>query len=467
MALGYLEVTRSAPSVPLRVANLGDASAPNVNAVIQLPAGLQFAPPGGGSGGLSRMSDRLHAFMTFSATNSVEIDHWTCTINDALDTANCLIDAVEPGEVVASLAVNVTVGSGQALAENATTSYSVTAGGETVSYAVPTGLKDQSENFTDTFTGSGQLAATHFGAPLMGCAPGSSVDGQTCENVMAFSGNGALGRLDNNAWQMVPLNEAGGERNSATTSVTLPEGAVVKYAAVEWAANRTPFDSAFDGQLNQARIRVPGGEYVDLSADSTVTSYDNENRLYYQSRADITELVAAAGAGDYSLADIALAATRNMTVNGNYFGGFALTVVYEHPDLPQSHVAFFEGSDWVTTSNHPDFVFFTDKPAKITLGFVAWDGDRGSVNDRVDVGTGTGGGTTLTPFGWNGSNVTSAGDSGNAASSTAFGSRWSNTLGTDAKLFKALGVGAGKHVITMRGGDNYLMGTFTVTIVAD
>lgn len=465
-ALGYVEVPRTNPTVPLKVSVAGEDPADGVVAQIALPDGLTFAPPPGGSGRLSRMSERVHDYMAFVLTGQIEIDDWTCTYNDDRDIATCEIDELVPGDFATALPVLVGVPDNADLAVDATTRYTVEAGDQRVSYEVRTGVTASEENFDDVYTGEGRLGVAHVGGSVMGCPSAGQVSGTPCANVMSFAGNGAENKYNNNAWAMLPLNTAGGERNSGTTTVSLPEGAVVKYAAIEWSANRTTADRFFDGDIETARVRVPGGDYVTVSADATTTSTDNEGRIYYQSRTEITELVAAAGSGTYSVADIALAASRASGANGNYYGGFAITIVYEHESLPQSRVAFFDGSDWVMTSNSPDFTFFTDGPATVTLGFVAWDGDRGTVGDQVRIGTGTGGGTALTPWGWNGTAVVDQGDSGNAASSTAFGSPFANTLGTDAKLFKPLSVGAGKHVLLMTTtGDNYLVGTFTVTIV--
>jgi hypothetical protein len=241
----------------------------------------------------------------------------------------------------------------------------------------------------------------------------------------------------------------------------------VKYAAIEWVANRGAGDAGFDGPLDSSRIKVPGGEYISLTADAVETTVDVSNRITYQARADITDLVAAAGAGDYSVADIAQSIDR--TENGgsdpNYFAGFAITIVYELDSLPESVIAFFDGSEWVTSSNTPDFIFHTERPASVTVGLVAWDGDRGTVGDQAQIGNLHGSGQGLTPTMWTGAAAASNGDSGNAGSSTAFGSIHANSLGTDAKLFNPANVGIGDHVLRFSGtGDNYLLGTITVTI---
>lgn len=466
--LGVLEIARSTPEVPLAVTNSGDEDSAEVAALITLPAGLEFAAPEAGSGQNSRHADRLSAYMNFVLFGIVEVGDWECSFDETMTVATCDIESIAAG-VASEVAIPaaVTLEASEQLAEDATIDYVLRSGDIEVTYSVPAVLASSEEHYEQPFTGQGRLAAAHFGAPLMGCLATQSVNGTTCEQAMAFSGNGSEGKYNNNAWVMVPLNEADGERNSASTQVSLPQGAVVKYAAIEWASNRGAADAGFDGPLDAARIRVPGGEYVDLVADTVTTTLDVSHRINYQARAEITSLVAQAGAGAYSVADIAQ--SIDLTENGggdpNYFAGFAITIVYELETLPESTVVFFDGSEWASATTTPDFTFHTDGPARVTLGFVAWDGDRGSVGDQAQIGNLNGNGQALKPLGWNGVAQTNAGDTGNAASSTAFGSRYANTLGVDAKLFEPANVGKGLHVLRFSGnGDNYLLGTFTVTI---
>src|SRR5690606_2311720 len=123
----------------------------------------------------------------------------------------------------------------------------------------------------------------------------------------------------------------------------IPADAEVVYASLEWSANRGARDS-WTGDLADARLRAPGtDEYVSIAADevlgtaSTLAAEPSlpDGRHYYQSRADITELVAAHGAGSWSVADVATAATR-LDNDPTYYAGFALSVVYRHADLPDS-----------------------------------------------------------------------------------------------------------------------------------
>ena len=112
-----------------------------------------------------------------------------------------------------------------------------------------------------------------------------------------------------------------------------------------------------------------------------------------------------------------------------YYGGFTLTVIYELDSLPVSRVALFAGSQWVTSASTADFSFYADKTAHVSVGWTAWDGDRGTSGDQASLDS-----DNFQPYGWSGAALLKN-DAANAADSTAFGSKYANTLGVDAKSF--------------------------------
>jgi len=448
--LDFLEISESNPSVGMAVANTGDGDADDVTAQITLPHGLVFAPPPGGASSLMAVPvQRLRDFLAFHSTGAVTIDDWTCSFEGS--TAECELPTLPAG---GQTSFDVPVDIEGAVADGAVTNFVVTAGDQTIEYSVLTGVDVNDEDVEVIFTGEGQLAAAHVGATLMGC----DLTQATCRNVMNSNASTTNSQYNNNGWVMLPLNEAGGEFNSASTTLTLPEGSVVTYASLEWAANRHKND-AFSGALDSARLRGPGeSEYTPITADSVSQTTDPGGRIYYQARKDVTDIVRSLGAGEWSLADVALAATAK-DPDRTYFGGFALTVVYGNPALNDSRVAIFDGAHWVSAAHKADFTFATTAPAKVTLGWTAWEGDRALVGDRIDID-----GDTFAPMRWNGTSST-VGDSGNAADSTAFGGAYANTLGIDAKLFRPGNVPAGVHKVTVgTDGDNFLLSTLTVTI---
>jgi hypothetical protein len=441
------------------LSNNGDADADGVEATITLPAGLTFAAPSavdGGSGSSVFPHHRLASYMRFALEGSFSIGDWDCTLSDDALAATCQLPALVAGDTT-SLDLELQVDAD--LAADAVTSFSVTSGEQSVSYSVATGLEDNEESIDDIYVTDGQVAAIHVGATLLGCdqtEPG-------CVGVMGGAGNSVQDN-NNNDWAMQPINEAGGNVNSATTTLELPAGATVRYALLEWSANRsdgTDSDAAdtLDGAMDSAHLRVPGAsDYIPVTADS-VKTHSVDGREYYRARLDITDLVAAEGSGDWSLADIALPTTMSDT-NETYYGGFALTIVYEDSTLTNSRVAIFDGAQWVTSAESADVRFVTAGRADVSVGWTAWEGDRGLTGDTLDID-----GTAFTPLRWNGNN-TSVGDVKNAADSTAFGGQYANTLGVDAKLFRPAKVNEGVHTVTVSSsGDNFLLSTLTVTIV--
>ena len=291
----------------------------------------------------------------------------------------------------------------------------------------------------------------------MGC----DITADACKSVMGFTGMGSGKDLNNNDQDMIALNTAGGNNNSGSTELSeqfLPAGAKVTYALLEWSANRSQLDTEWTGKTSQARFRVPNGDYEPITAD-TVSVRTEDARDYYQARANVTALVAAAGNGTYSLADMALAAS-DLDPTATYYGGFTLTVVYELPSLPVSRVALFAGSQWVTSASTADFSFYADKTAQVSVGWTAWDGDRGTSGDHASLDS-----DNFQSYGWSGTALTKS-DAANAADSTAFGSKYANTLGVDAKSFVTKDkVKSGLHKIrAWTAGDNYLIGSLTVTL---
>ncbi len=463
--LDFLEIPLSSPAVGMQVSNVGDAAASTLEATIVLPAGLTFSAPAGGAAPLMAVSSqKLSNFVGFALDGEFSSGDWTCTLSADAITADCKLPALAVGadtHLNLGLTIHDDLLAGHKLASDAVTSLTVVSGAQTVSYSVRTGLEVNEDGVDDTYSAEGHMAAIHVGATLMGC----DTTKQTCRDVMGFPDNSGDGKYNNNGQDMRPLNEAGGVLNSASTTLTLPAGATVKYALLEWSANRsdgTDGDGVdpLSGAMDSARLRVPGAsDYIDVTADSVKTISEG-GREYYRSRLDITDLVAAAGSGEWSLADIALPNSRPLLDSDKtYYGGFAITLIYEDPTLANSRVAIFDGAQWVTSSQSADVQFATSSNANVTVGWTAWEADRALTGDSLEID-----GSKFTPLRWNGASG-SDGEATNAADSTAFGGKYANTLGVDAKLFKPRGIGGGVHTVTVgSSGDNYLLSTLTVTI---
>ena len=457
--LEFLEIATSTPVVGITLANSGDGDAEDVTASITLPDGLTFAaPPGGASSFSVTPAAKLTNFLTFAAESTFVSGDWDCTLLDSRATATCTLDVLEAGAESTLTLTLAPITDATVVRADAWTMFTASSGDVKTSYRVRTALEPQVKDLKGTFAGTGHYAATQVGTTVLGC----DLSKAACQKVMAFAGTGVRGDTiagaNNNDQAMIALNRAGGTANSGSTTLSeqlLPAGATVKYALLEWSANKYSTDK-WSGALNTARFKVPGGEYASITADSSSTVHDDD-RDYYQARADVTELVAAAGNGTYSLADIALAAKPR----SNNYGGFTLTVVYELESLPVSRVAVFAGSQWVDNNRLATFTFYADTATEATIGWTAWEGDRGTDGDALRIDD-----KAVTPWGWNGSApVTHA--SSNAADSSAFGSEFANTLGVDAKSFGSATLEPGLHTLKANtSGDVYIVGSLTVTLTA-
>jgi len=374
-----------------------------------------FAAPQGSGGGptvASRSEPRISQFLNYVSSGEFAAGEWACSLNGDRTVATCVVDDLDP-EQTAALELAVVIDAFE-LPDNAKTVFHVAAGDAHATYEAPTGLEATDDKLNIAYSARGNVAATTVGSPLMGC----DLKVRSCRTVMESTTSNAA----NNAQDMVLINTAGGVRNSAVTSLTLPPESTVLYAALEWSANANIADAAnplvapgdylpgtndytddykatwFDAPLTSARIKTPGAaDWTDIDGAVVSPVYlDSSRRAYYQSRANVTDLVRQYGDGDWSVADIALArATEDR--DRTYYGGFALTVIYEAPGLPTARVAMFDGSRWVSQSASAEFSFYTGSTSAVDLSWVAWDSDRNNVGDRATID-----GTALMPMRWDG-----------------------------------------------------------------
>lgn len=486
--LGYLEITETAPLVSTSISNTGDTDAGPVTATVELPEGLVFASPtsgGGGSTTSARAASTISHLLDYARTGTFDSGSWVCELSADQTKATCDLDELI-AESSADLTLPVAINTFTTLDDEAKTSFEVVAGEQHQNYAVPTGLKSVNDGLHVAYSAAGHVAATTVGSPLMGCG----LTLVSCSSAMYSTSSTAA----NNSQNMVAIRAAGGTRNSAVTNLSIPADAKVLYASLEWSANAHINDAPgaklssgnaalgtdaymatwFDSSLTSAWIKAPGASAYAPITGTLVTPIfeDTSQRAYYQSRADVTELVRKYGAGDWSVADIALSrSTRDSTPT--YYGGFALTVIYESADNPTARVAMFDGSQWVSNKASAEFSFYTGSTANVELGWVAWDSDRNNTGDSAQLD-----GAALTPKRWDGDegkyvSLDAArailGNTNDAADATAAGSKFSNSLGVDAKAFVLSNdLAPGKHKLrATSSGDNYLLSSVTVTVVSN
>ncbi|KRD43887.1 hypothetical protein ASE38_06750 [Cellulomonas sp. Root930] len=292
---------------------------------------------------------------------------------------------------------------------------------------------------------------TEIGAPLLSCNPAAP------ECVSALT----KGDRDNNSLTMVPLDEAPPAPKtprtkvpvSSTARLAVPAGREIVFAGLYWSANVGEHDK-FSDSLESARLRGPGGTYTDVTGTVIAQPTDNASRQYYQSFADVTHLVQLGGAGDWSVADVAVSKTAT-DKDRTYYAGWSMVVVYSDPGSHAS-VTVYDGGKWIGTSGAAAaFEFAAEAGSTARIGVVAWEGDRTSSGDRLVLGdTCVSSAHPLVP---------ANGSSGNAFDSTATGWRAPNSLGTDAKGFREVTLACDVSSLTATTtGDQYLIGAITL-----
>lgn len=128
--------------------------------------------------------------------------------------------------------------------------------------------------------------------------------------------------------------------NGSEAVLDLPEGAAIVKAELVWAC------STQQGGLPGTPVTTPASVNLTLptGAQQTVSPVGENTSLtllrsnyrYYQRWADVTGAVSVGGPGRYMVSRVA----GTQFVDGNYLSacGWALYVIYEHPDLPMRNI---------------------------------------------------------------------------------------------------------------------------------
>lgn len=413
----FSQTSGSAGTVSFEVTNTGAGAAAAVVASVTVPSGVVVGP-----------------------LEDTALGEWTCE-QAAERPLSCRLERLPAGAssglvlpVVAKAAT-----SGQA-------AVSLTAANAPTPVAGSADVKVTSAGLAERVRFSGGYAVTEVGSPVLTCD--QKDDG--CRALLRQVG----GSAQNNGQDMVAADDP-------RATLAVPDGRTIVFAGLYWSANRYAGASnqgpdAWTGPLDRVTVTAPDGvsQQVTGSQVAWVDGQDGSSRQYYQSFADVTDLVARGGAGDWRVADVATAATRKDPVR-TYYGGWSLVVVYAEPDADQE-VAVYDGGAWVGNGSAPTFDFVTTAPGTARFGVVAWEGDRGGDGDRLVLDRER----ALTPVRWDGT----PGSSNDAFTSTAMGSPWANALGIDAKPFVPVSLAAGLHSLSATtSGEQYLVGAVTVT----
>jgi len=252
--------------------------------------------------------------------------------------------------------------------------------------------------------------------------------------------------------------------NSSRSDLVMPAGSQVLFAGLYWGArtNGTTVNASTTLR-DTVKFMTPGGAvYQELTGSPT-----SRNSNDYQSFKDVTSLVAGAGAGTYTVANVQAQKDKTDT-----YAGWSLVVVYRAPGEPARNLTVFDGYASVSktpssnaTVNIPisGFKAPTTGPVKATLGFIAYEGDLAKTGDTVK---------------FDGKSLSDAANPVNDFFNSTISNRgtlistkdpnYVNQLGYDADLITADGIvtnGATSATITMTtGGETYYPGVVTSAI---
>lgn len=274
---------------------------------------------------------------------------WTC---ESIDTAiRCTAPSV-PADSTSTVYAPVTVAIGTELGTHPSATIAadgaVTASATSLATVVADGLGTR-------FLADGPVAVVHAGASLLSCD--AAIVG--CLESRRRDADAAL---DNNDWEMLPIDAAGLGAPSSAALVEIPEGSTVRFAGLYW-SGITPTDADL-ADLSSATLAAPGGAVVPITAQLV-----EQQGARYLSFLDVTSQVAVGGAGTWSFGGSA--------VTGGFGAdaGWSLVIVLDDAALSPTRVAVFDGLQIISTGTSATYQLPSVAGGSATVGVVAWDGD--------------------------------------------------------------------------------------------
>lgn len=250
--------------------------------------------------------------------------------------------------------------------------------------------------------------------------------------------------------------------SSSSSTLTMPDCSRVYWAGLYWSANyqqevmnntqisSLPNNDSRRLDFRQIKFKVPGGSYIDITADNNPDPVGEEDAVIhddvnfkdspYTCFANVTNQLQALAdpSGEYTVANVR--ATRGVSVGGA--GGWTLVVIYENPTLTGKYISVFDGYAGVSGNSSADinvsgFNTIPTGPVRARLGASVVEGDRSLTGDAFRIQTPTNPGFTNLSNGSNpannffNSNITIDG-----ADVTSRDIYATNTLGYDADIFE-------------------------------
>jgi len=304
-----------------------------------------------------------------------------------------------------------------------------------------------------------------FAANTLMTCPSSD---NSCDNVQD-SGPRTTANSDYNNdsydMQYVDVDSDSTTYDSSRAGLTLPAGAQVLFAGLYWSGDRSPNSSTLNTPAGSSRttvkIKAPGASaYTTLTSDQTDDSdYDSH---IYSSFKDVTSIVAAAGAGSYTVANVQAGTGQKG------YAGWAMYVAYRDTSQPARNLTIIDGFKSIGPSDGPTNIpvsGFQTPPAGTVhseLGMLAWEGDLGIVGDTASLN-----GTTLSDAQHPATNYFDSKISRNGVLYTDKTPNYNTQMGMDLAFQNADGLlGNNATSATIRvttSGDLYLPSAFSFT----
>jgi len=167
---------------------------------------------------------------------------------------------------------------------------------------------------------------------------------------------------------------------AATTAALagIPSGATVTAAYLYWAGSSTNLTSAPDYTVTFE------GSTISAPASRRYTAtfnYNGTNYYYFSGAADVTSIVGAKGNGTYSLSGLSVNAGTPHCTNSAVVGGWALAVIYSHPNEDFRVINVFEGFQayrGTSITLTPNNFVIPASPINGKHAYITWEGDVGN-----------------------------------------------------------------------------------------
>jgi large repetitive protein len=155
---------------------------------------------------------------------------------------------------------------------------------------------------------------------------------------------------------------------------------------------------------NKIKFKVPGGSYLDLTADTAADTAGDEDEIIvnavgngligspYTCYKNVTSLVAGLtdANGTYAVANMRATRGRQDTYSGS---GWTLVIIYESPSFPSKYITIFDGYQLVSPTTPQDPTYYDVSgfqtvptgPVRAKFGFAGLEGDQAYTGDAISI----------------------------------------------------------------------------------